>query len=122
MGSAEGLTPPARRARFTVLVPARYASTRLPAKALADLCGKPMVVRVAERARQSGADRVVIASSHDDDESLLAVVRAFKSTGVPVSLLPRPLDLLDGPATTPSRVGGVPLIEVQALAARRSVP
>jgi 3-deoxy-manno-octulosonate cytidylyltransferase (CMP-KDO synthetase) len=62
MGSAEGLTPPARRARFTVLVPARYASTRLPAKALADLCGKPMVVRVAERARQSGADRVVIAT------------------------------------------------------------
>ena len=56
------MTPAPLRARFTVLVPARYASTRLPAKALADLCGKPMVVRVAERARQSGADRVVIAT------------------------------------------------------------
>jgi hypothetical protein len=64
----------------------------------------------------------VIASSHADDESLLDVVRAFKSTGVPVSLLPRPLDLLDGPAAMPSQVGGVPLIEVQALAARESVP
>jgi Glycosyl transferase family 2 len=68
------------------------------------------------------ADRVVISSSHADDESLLDVVRAFKSTGVPVSLLPRPLDLLDGPSAMPSQVGGVPLIEVQALAARGSVP
>ena len=48
--------------RFTVLVPARYASTRLPAKALADLGGRPMVVRVAERAAASGAERVVIAT------------------------------------------------------------
>jgi 3-deoxy-manno-octulosonate cytidylyltransferase (CMP-KDO synthetase) len=48
--------------RFTVLVPARYASTRLPAKALADLGGRPMVVRVAERAAASGAARVVIAT------------------------------------------------------------
>jgi hypothetical protein len=67
------------------------------------------------------ADRVVIASNHADDEGLLDVVRAFKSTGVPVSLLPRPLDLLDGPAAMPSQVGGVPLIDVQALAARRGV-
>jgi 3-deoxy-manno-octulosonate cytidylyltransferase (CMP-KDO synthetase) len=48
--------------RFTVLIPARYGSTRLPGKPLADIAGKPMVVRVAERARQSGADRVVIAT------------------------------------------------------------
>jgi 3-deoxy-manno-octulosonate cytidylyltransferase (CMP-KDO synthetase) len=47
---------------FTVLIPARYASTRLPGKALADLGGTPMVVRVAERARESGAARVVIAT------------------------------------------------------------
>lgn len=47
---------------FTVLIPARYASTRLPGKPLADLAGKPMVVRVAERARGSGADRVVVAT------------------------------------------------------------
>ena len=38
--------------RFTVLIPARYASTRLPAKALADIGGRPMVVRVAERATE----------------------------------------------------------------------
>jgi 3-deoxy-manno-octulosonate cytidylyltransferase (CMP-KDO synthetase) len=47
---------------FTVLIPARYASTRLPGKPLADLGGKPMVVRVAENARQSGASRVVVAT------------------------------------------------------------
>ena len=50
---------------FTVLIPARYASTRLPGKPLSDILGKPMVVRVAERARSSGAERVVIAT--DDD-------------------------------------------------------
>jgi len=68
------------------------------------------------------ADRVVIGSQHADDESLLDLVRAFKSIGVPVSLLPRPLDLLEAPSTTPSQVGGVPLIEVEALATRRSTP
>lgn len=47
---------------FTVLIPARYASTRLPGKPLADLGGKPLVIRVAENARNSGAARVVIAT------------------------------------------------------------
>ena len=47
---------------FTVLIPARYASTRLPGKPLADIGGKPMVVRVAERAQASGAARVVVAT------------------------------------------------------------
>jgi 3-deoxy-manno-octulosonate cytidylyltransferase (CMP-KDO synthetase) len=47
---------------FTALIPARYASTRLPGKPLADIGGKPMVVRVAERARESGAARVVVAT------------------------------------------------------------
>ena len=46
---------------FTVLIPARLASTRLPDKPLADIAGKPMVVRVAERAALSGAERVVVA-------------------------------------------------------------
>jgi hypothetical protein len=64
------------------------------------------------------ADRVVISTKHADDEGLLDLVRAFRSAGVPVSLLPRPLDLLEAPAATPSRVGGVPLIDVKALAAR----
>ena len=54
---------------FTVIIPARYASTRLPGKPLLDIAGKPMVVRVAERAQQSGADRVVIAT---DDERIMA--------------------------------------------------
>ena len=47
---------------FTVLIPARLASTRLPDKPLADIAGKPMVVRVAERAAQSGAAQVVVAA------------------------------------------------------------
>lgn len=47
---------------FTVIVPARLQSTRLPGKPLADLHGLPMVVRVARRAAQSGAARVVVAT------------------------------------------------------------
>jgi len=68
------------------------------------------------------ADRVVIASQHADDKILLELVRAFKSIGVPVSLLPRPLDLLEAPSVTQSQVGGVPLLDVEALAARDAVP
>jgi len=59
-------------ARFTVLIPARYASTRLPGKVLADLAGKPMVVRVVERARASGAAAVWIAT---DDERIIGAAR-----------------------------------------------
>lgn len=51
---------------FKVVIPARFASTRLPGKPLLDLGGKPMVVRVAERARLSGADEVWIATDHAD--------------------------------------------------------
>jgi 3-deoxy-manno-octulosonate cytidylyltransferase (CMP-KDO synthetase) len=58
---------------FTVLIPARYASTRLPGKPLSDIGGKPMVVRVAHRALESGADRVVVAT---DDERIRAAVAA----------------------------------------------
>ena len=47
---------------FTVLIPARLASTRLPNKPLADIAGLPMVVRVAQRAQQSKAERVVVAA------------------------------------------------------------
>lgn len=49
---------------FKVVIPARYASTRLPAKPLLDLGGKPMVVRVAERALLAGAAEVCIATDH----------------------------------------------------------
>src|SRR5450631_637446 len=51
---------------FIVIIPARLASTRLPDKPLADLGGKPMVVRVAERAAQSGAAQVIVATDHAD--------------------------------------------------------
>ena len=47
---------------FTVVIPARLASTRLPNKPLADIGGAPMVVRVAQRALLSGAERVVVAT------------------------------------------------------------
>jgi 3-deoxy-manno-octulosonate cytidylyltransferase (CMP-KDO synthetase) len=57
---------------FTVLIPARFASTRLPGKPLADLHGRPMVVRVAERARASGAQRVVVAT---DDARIVEAAR-----------------------------------------------
>lgn len=50
---------------FTVLIPARLASTRLPDKPLADIGGIPMVVHVARRALQSGASRVVVAADHE---------------------------------------------------------
>jgi 3-deoxy-manno-octulosonate cytidylyltransferase (CMP-KDO synthetase) len=48
--------------KFRVVIPARYASSRLPGKPLADIGGKPMVVRVAERALASGADEAIIAT------------------------------------------------------------
>lgn len=51
---------------FTVIIPARLASTRLPNKPLADLGGKPMIVRSAQRAAQSGAQQVVVATDHAD--------------------------------------------------------
>ena len=58
--------------KFTVLIPARLGSTRLPDKPLADIAGKPMVVRVADRAAQSGAQQVVVAC---DDELIAAACR-----------------------------------------------
>jgi len=54
---------------FCVLIPARMASSRLPDKPLADIAGAPMVVRVAQRALQSGAARVVVAA---DDARITA--------------------------------------------------
>jgi 3-deoxy-manno-octulosonate cytidylyltransferase (CMP-KDO synthetase) len=49
---------------FVAIIPARFASSRLPGKPLADINGKPMVVRVMERAQQSGASRVIVATDH----------------------------------------------------------
>jgi len=58
---------------FIAVVPARLSSTRLPNKPLIDICGKPMVVHTAERARASQADRVIIAT---DDRSIEAAARS----------------------------------------------
>jgi 3-deoxy-manno-octulosonate cytidylyltransferase (CMP-KDO synthetase) len=48
--------------KFVVVIPARFASARLPGKPLADIAGKPMVVHVADRARESGAQEVIVAT------------------------------------------------------------
>jgi 3-deoxy-manno-octulosonate cytidylyltransferase (CMP-KDO synthetase) len=60
--------------RLAALIPARYAAQRLPGKPLADICGAPMVVRVAERARRAaGIDEVAVAT---DDERIASAVEA----------------------------------------------
>jgi 3-deoxy-manno-octulosonate cytidylyltransferase (CMP-KDO synthetase) len=61
---------------FKVVVPARHASSRLPGKPLIDLGGKPMVVRVAERALSSGAEEVWVATDHAE------VLRAAEAHGL----------------------------------------
>jgi 3-deoxy-manno-octulosonate cytidylyltransferase (CMP-KDO synthetase) len=53
---------------FRVVIPARMRSTRLAGKMLADIAGKPLVAWVAERARESGASEVVVATDHEDIE------------------------------------------------------
>ncbi len=57
---------------YRIVIPARFASTRLPGKPLADLAGKPMIVRVAEAARRARADGVWVAT---DDDRIAAAVR-----------------------------------------------
>ena len=61
---------------FTVLIPARLASSRLPDKPLADIAGLPMVARVAQAARRSGASRVVVAGD------ALSIVQACNAHGI----------------------------------------
>lgn len=59
---------------FKVVIPARYASTRLPGKPLLEIAGKPMVVHVIEKAIASGAEAVVVAT---DDEQIKAAVQGL---------------------------------------------
>ena len=59
-------------ADFKIVIPARYASARLPGKPLLDIAGKPMVVRVAEQAAKSGASEIVIAT---DFEKIVTVAK-----------------------------------------------
>ncbi len=57
------------------MIPARMASTRLPGKPLADICGLPMIVQVMHRAREAGIGRVVVAAAEGE------VVRAVEAAG-----------------------------------------
>ena len=57
-----------------VLIPARMASTRLPGKPLAEIAGKPMIVQVADRARESSVGRVVVAA---DSPEIVEAAKAF---------------------------------------------
>ena len=59
---------------FTVIIPARFGSTRLPGKPLRDIAGKPMIQRVWEQAGKSAAHRVVIAT---DDQRIESAAREF---------------------------------------------
>lgn len=62
---------------FVVVIPARYASTRLPGKPLLDINGRPMLAHVHDRGRESGASEVVIAT---DDERIGAAAEEFGAT------------------------------------------
>ena len=61
-------------ARFKIVIPARFGSTRLPGKPLLPLAGKPMIVHVCERALQTAADEIVVAV---DDERIAEAVKAL---------------------------------------------
>lgn len=60
---------------FVAVIPARFASTRLPGKPLKMIGDKPMIVHVLDRARESGAERVIVATDHQD------VARAIEKAG-----------------------------------------
>ena len=66
--------------RTLCVIPARYASTRLPGKPLADICGKPMICRVLERAsRAQKPEKVIVAT---DDQRIYDAVRAEGSEAI----------------------------------------
>ncbi|MDP1690549.1 MAG: 3-deoxy-manno-octulosonate cytidylyltransferase [Burkholderiaceae bacterium] len=103
---------------FSVIIPARLASTRLPNKPLADIGGLPMVVRVAQRAALSQAQQVVVAA---DDATIVAAcerhgVRALLTRTDHASGSDRLAEAcmqlgLDGPAAVVNVQGDEPLIE-----------
>ncbi|HEU5435402.1 MAG TPA: 3-deoxy-manno-octulosonate cytidylyltransferase [Telluria sp.] len=109
---------------FTVIIPARLASTRLPNKPLADLGGKPMVVRVAERAVLSGAARIVVATDHADIAAAcaahgvdVAMTRADHPSGTDrIAEVAKALGLADD-AVVVNLQGDEPLIDPALLAA-----
>jgi 3-deoxy-manno-octulosonate cytidylyltransferase (CMP-KDO synthetase) len=64
---------------FKVVIPARYASSRLPGKPLLDIAGKPMIIRVGEQAQKSGASEIVVAT---DFEKILKTCEAHNFKAV----------------------------------------
>jgi len=72
---------------FNVVIPARYASTRLPGKPLLDIAGIPMIQRVVARAAASGAAEVVVAT---DDARIAAAVHDPRRPGLPVAVMTDP--------------------------------
>jgi 3-deoxy-manno-octulosonate cytidylyltransferase (CMP-KDO synthetase) len=109
---------------FIVIIPARLASTRLPNKPLADLGGKPMVVRVAERAAASGAARIIVATDHEAIRAACAshgvevcMTRADHPSGTDrIAEVARALGLADD-AVVVNLQGDEPLIEPDLLSA-----
>ena len=108
---------------FTVLIPARLASTRLPNKPLADIAGLPMVVRVAQQASASGAQQVVVAA--DSQEIVLAcqkhgidavLTRADHASGSDRLAEACELLGLQGDAVVVNVQGDEPLIEPELIA------
>ena len=72
---------------FHVVIPARYASTRLPGKPLLEIAGRPMVQHVVERACASGATQVLVAT---DDARIAAVVTDPRAPGVGIAVMTDP--------------------------------
>ncbi len=71
---ADAILAARARSRFRVVIPTRYAATRLPGKPLRDLAGRPMIAHVWDRATESGAASVVVAT---DDERIARAVAGF---------------------------------------------
>jgi 3-deoxy-manno-octulosonate cytidylyltransferase (CMP-KDO synthetase) len=69
---------------FHVVIPARYASTRLPGKPLLEIAGRPMIQHVVERACASGAHEVLVAT---DDARIAAAVHDPRRPGVPIAVM-----------------------------------
>ena len=107
---------------FLVVIPARYASSRLPGKPLADIAGKPMVVQVAERARASGAKAVWVATDHEEVAEAVRhhgyqvmMTRADHATGTDrIAEVARQLSLADGEIVVNVQ-GDEPLIEPELI-------
>lgn len=97
--------------RFKVYIPARFGATRLPGKPLLEFGGKPLVRHVWERAQDSGAEEVVIAT---DDERIAACARTFGATVCMTSPdLPSGTDRIAAAATLRGETTATVIVNVQ---------